>query len=340
MSTVTKHWRFGFVLSFGMLSMALAGGCDSAMQREVVLRATMETLRDEIAQLKEATPAAMGTPATAVTIPSGQKTSIAVQPLEDSKEWWVANHRATTLWSSVSGGRVLALVPQWSYFLVVEPHVQGKLHVFLPGGQRASYAGDGWVEAVDLGPVGSPPPNVVDTSTLPKKLASPPKETVVTSTSAPRSTASSGQDSKLLNWRDVNTSASTNDLEMKVNSLLLGQDSYGGPYGSRISTARGTKILLADVNLNYTFRAGASAIEVHVDFFVVGDADGKEYRGLPVPIGNALPERFFLSSGQGFRGIIGFILPQQLKNGRLYFTNFLGPNNPPDRLTVYLNEIP
>jgi len=339
MSTLSKHWRIGLVLVAGMLTVALETGCyPDPSQREVALRATVETLRDELAQLRTSTPAPTQVPATAVPTFSAQ--AGATSTGSDFKEWWVANHRATTIWSSSSGGKALGLVPQWCYFLVLEPQVQKMLHLFLPGGQRASYVGDGWVEAVDLGPVGVPPAGVIDTSTLPKKQAPQALERGSSSVSASRSTSGLSAESKLLDWREVNARAETDTLELRAYSILLGHDSYGGPYGSSINVTRGTKIILVDLSLYNTFRPGASAIEVHVDFFVVGDSEGNEYRGLPVPITNALPDRFFLSAGQGYRGIVAFIVPQPLKSGRLYFTNFLGPNSPPERLTVYLRDIP
>lgn len=342
MSAHPDRWRFGFALSMGMLSAILAAGCSPGpVQREVALRATVEALRDEMAQLRAATLVATATPA--VPTPSSPSSSRAAAGAATvpAREWWVANHRATTLWSASLGGKPLASVPQWTYFLVLEPHVDGKLHLFMPGGQRSSYLGDAWADAADLGPVGAPQDGVVDLSTLPKRQAGPPKAVVAAEpTAMPRPLSASVYDTRLLDWREVNASAEAGDLELKVNALLLGQDSYGGLYGSRISSTRGTKILLADLSLAYAFRPGASSTEVHVDFFVIGDPDGNEYRGLPVPIANAMPDRYFLSPGQSFRGIAAFIFPVGMKSGRLYFTNFLGSRNPPERLTVYLREIP
>jgi hypothetical protein len=149
-------------------------------------------------------------------------------------------------------------------------------------------------------------------------------------------------DSRLLNWQPVKEKTQVGDLELTVDSLLLGQDSYGGGYGSSIAAGPDTKIVLADLTLGYNFRPGRSPYEVHVDFFVIADQRGLEYRGLPVPasMGNALPDRFFLSSGQAYRGVMAFIVPRDLSAGRLYYTNFLDTKEPPDRLTIALSEIP
>jgi hypothetical protein len=151
-----------------------------------------------------------------------------------------------------------------------------------------------------------------------------------------------GPDSRLLNWQPVKEKTQVGDLELTVDSLLLGQDSYGGGYGSSIAAGPDTKIVLADLTLGYNFRPGRSPYEVHVDFFVIADQRGLEYRGLPVPasMGNALPDRFFLSSGQAYRGVMAFIVPRDLNAGRLYYTNFLDVKEPPDRLTIALSEIP
>lgn len=246
----------------------------------------------------------------------------------------MANHRATTLWSESSGGKVQAIVPQWSYFLVMEPQVGSRLHLFHPGGQRNGYVGDGWAEAVDFGPVGRPPVGAIDASTLPREKAPTPTPVV------PRPTPQSGSSSRLLNWQEVNERSQEGDLELTANAVLLGQESYGGPYGSRITADASTKILLVDLTLRRVFQPGVPQYEIHVDFFVVGDPEGKEYRGLPVPISNALPDRFFLSPGQSFRGIVAFLVPKDLHAGRLYFTNFLGGKDPPERLTVYLKSVP
>jgi len=146
----------------------------------------------------------------------------------------------------------------------------------------------------------------------------------------------------LLDWRAVDERTQVGNLELRVFSLLLGQGSYGTPYGATIAAPAGTKIILADLSLQNFFRPGQSPYEIHVDFFVIGDAAGLEYRGLPLPTGspNALPDRFYLSSGQAYRGVAAFIVPEKLNRGRLYFTNFLAENEPAQRLTVNLADIP
>jgi hypothetical protein len=148
-------------------------------------------------------------------------------------------------------------------------------------------------------------------------------------------------DSRLLDWRPVNQRVAVGDLELQVHALLLGQDMYGSVYGSTITAGPGRKIILADMALKYEFRPGASPYEVHVDYFVISDTNGLEYRGLPVPgVGNALSDRIFVSSGQMYRGIVAFIVPRELESGLIYFTNFLGGKDPPDRLMVNLATIP
>ncbi|GEM_PF-2566415 len=318
-----------------LLLIGLSAGCSAGpSQREVALRATVEALHAEADQLRAATPGPRANAPVPTPTVSGSLAAIS-QP--SAAEWWVCNHRATTLWTSGSGGKAVATLPQWSYMLVMEPQSGGRLRVFLPAGQRASHVGDGWVDAIDLGPIGVPPAGAVDLASLPKQRWVPLKDEPTPTT---RIASSPFSGSKLLEWREVNLAVEEGDLELRANLLLLGQESYGGPYGSRIAATNGTKIVLADVTLTYAFRPGASATEIHVDFFVIGDAAGQEYRGLPVPISNALPDRFFLSPGQAFRGIVAFIVPAEMSSGRLYFTNFLGTRKPQERLTVYLKELP
>jgi hypothetical protein len=309
-------------------------GCEMGpTQREVSLRATVETLNDQLVRLQaSALDPARATTTPAVATPSaagamGIKTSA-------SREWWVANHRATSLWSSATGGRVLASVPQWSFLVVMEPQDLTRIHVYMPGGQRSGYVGDGWAEAADLGPVDGPAAGAVDLATVPK--ARP----VVEPTATPRPTSGTGLDFRLLDWKTVNDTTTVGDLELTLNAVLLGQESYGGPYGTKVTAGRGMKIVLADAALRYAFKPGTTPTEIHVDFFVIGDSGGLEYRGLTVPMTNAMPDRFFLSPGQAFRGIVGFIVPQEMKSGRLYFTNFLGTGTPPERLTVYVRDLP
>lgn len=325
--------RVPLALASALVAALLLVGCNTGVSpKEVALRATVEALRDELSQARAATPAPQTAAKTATPAPAEPPGS----PISTvaAKEWWVANHRATTFWSASSGGKVQALVPQWSYFLVMEPQVGSRLHLFLPGGQRNSYVGDGWVESNDVGPVARPPAGAVDAATLPKEKMTPATPVV------PKSTPVPGTGSLLLNWQDVGERSQVGDLELVANALLLGQESYGGPYGSRISAGTGTKIVLADMSLRYGFRPGVPPTETHVDFFVIGDSSGLEYRGLPVPVANALPDRFFLSPGQAFRGVVAFIVPKEMKTARLYFTNFLGGKDPPERLTVYLKDIP
>jgi hypothetical protein len=192
----------------------------------------------------------------------------------------------------------------------------------------------------ELSRLQSPTPQVVravDATPTPLDLATPAPEASPTSALV----ASGVPDSRLLDWRAVNQQAAVGDLELQVHSLLLGQNSYGSIYGSTITAGPGRKIILADTTLKYDFRPGASPYEVHVDYFVISDANGLEYRGLPVPsVGNALTDRLFISSGQMHRGIVAFIVPQELESGLLYFTNFLGGKDPPDRLMVNLTDIP
>jgi hypothetical protein len=148
--------------------------------------------------------------------------------------------------------------------------------------------------------------------------------------------------SRLFDWKTVGQQAQVGDLELTVDSVSVGPESYGGVYGTTIAAGPDGKIMLADVILKYNFRPGRSPYEIHVDFFVVADAAGLEYRGLPVPPigGNAMPDRLFLSSGQSYRGVIAFILPRDMRTGRLYFTNFLDGKPTPDRLTVNLDDLP
>jgi len=192
----------------------------------------------------------------------------------------------------------------------------------------------------DLSRLQSPTPQVVgavDATPTPLDFSTPDPQATPTSGLV----ASGTVDSRLLDWRPVNEQVSVGDLELQVHSLLLGQNTYGNVYGSTIAAGPGRKIILADTSLKYDFRPGASPYEVHVDYFVISDANGLEYRGLPVPsVGNALTDRLFISSGQMHRGIVAFIVPQELDSGLLYFTNFLGGKDPPDRLMVNLTGIP
>jgi len=160
--------------------------------------------------------------------------------------------------------------------------------------------------------------------------------------STPGLSSSRSLDTRLLDWRTVDQRTQVGNLELRVFSLLLGQASYGSPYGATIAAPPGTKIILADLSLQNFFRPGQSPYEIHVDFFVIGDDTGLEYRGLPLPTGstNALPDRFYLSSGQAFRGVAAFIVPDRLTRGRLYFTNFLADYEPAERLTVNLADVP
>ena len=202
----------------------------------------------------------------------------------------------------------------------------------------------------ELSQLQSPTPQVVgvvDATPNPLNIATPGPLDVPTLGSQATVTPTSGliasgvPDSRLLDWRPVNQQASAGDLDLEVHAMLLGQNTYGSVYGSTISAGSGRKIILADVTLKYDFRPGASPYEVHVDYFVISDANGLEYRGLPVPsVGNALTDRLFISSGQMHRGIVAFIVPQELETGLLYFTNFLGGKEPPDRLMVNLTNIP
>ncbi|MHB8990473.1 MAG: hypothetical protein ACYC66_02345, partial [Chloroflexota bacterium] len=227
-------------LASALVAAFLLAGCDSGTSpKEAALRATVEALRDELSQTRGATPAPQPSPRTATPVPSeplGSAISTSA-----AREWWVANHRATTFWSASSGGKVQALVPQWSYFLVMESQVESRLHLFLPGGQQSGYVGDGWVESNDVGPVARPPVGAVDASTLPREKVTPPTPVV------PKSTPVPGSASLLLNWQDVGERSQVGDLELVTNALLLGRESYGGPYGSRISAGSGTKIVLVDL---------------------------------------------------------------------------------------------
>lgn len=191
----------------------------------------------------------------------------------------------------------------------------------------------------ELNRLQTPTPQVVAAEATPTPSAPEALDPLTVPTVAP--TVATLPDSRLLDWRPVNQQAAVGDLELQVHALLLGQDSYGTVYGSTITAGPGRKILLADVTLKYGFRPAASPYEIHVDYFVIANSDGLEFRGIPVPsVGNALPDRFFVSSGQMHRGIVAFIVPSDLESGLLYFTNFLGGKEPPERLLVNLWNIP
>jgi hypothetical protein len=68
---------------------------------------------------------------------------------------WLQNHRETELWEGPAGGGWLMKVPQWSVHRQVGDQQGGRIEVFYSGRGQVP-AQRGWVEALDLGPVGAP----------------------------------------------------------------------------------------------------------------------------------------------------------------------------------------
>lgn len=72
-------------------------------------------------------------------------------------ERWLSNHRVTTLWSGPDEGAIgFTEVPQFSYFKQLGPQVKSRIFVHYFG-NSTSQAGDIWVDAEDLGPIGGRP---------------------------------------------------------------------------------------------------------------------------------------------------------------------------------------
>src|SRR5687767_12876838 len=71
---------------------------------------------------------------------------------------WYQNHAVqSTLWSGTDADAVaFAVVPQWSWFKQLGPQQGSRIFVRYFG-NRTTQAGDVWVDALDLGPVGPPP---------------------------------------------------------------------------------------------------------------------------------------------------------------------------------------
>jgi lipoprotein-anchoring transpeptidase ErfK/SrfK len=71
---------------------------------------------------------------------------------------WLQNHRVTTVWAGPEEGRALAPAAQWTRFRLAGPQVKMRVPVV-----DDRLGATGWVDALDLGPVGPPsaPPSAV-----------------------------------------------------------------------------------------------------------------------------------------------------------------------------------
>src|SRR5581483_171810 len=70
---------------------------------------------------------------------------------DDDSPRWVANFRATELWSDSDGGTSFGQVPEWSYFQLSGRSANGRVYVLNP--RTENYA---WIDADALGPVPAP----------------------------------------------------------------------------------------------------------------------------------------------------------------------------------------